>query len=162
MAISSKGEVALLEGQQAKQRRMLRQDANVFSVAISPDEQMVATGANDNIVRLFSAKSGELKAQWKGHGRGEIFLPSAIYSLAFSPDGKRVASGGHDGRVIVWDVETGKTLLKAEIRSQPIVQSVVFSPDSKLVAGGFTGAGDNHGVCVWKVPSMPESDPGSE
>lgn len=158
LAISSGGEVALLEGEQAKKRHMLRQDANVFSVAISPDEQMVATGGNDNIVRLFNAKSGELEAQWKGHGEGEIFLPSAIYSLAFSPDGKRVASGGHDGRVIVWDVKTGNALLKAEIRSLPIVHSVVFSPDSKLVAGGFTGVGHKHGVAVWNVPSLTASD----
>lgn len=76
LAISSKGNVALLEGQRAKQRRMLRQDANVFSVAISPDEQMVATGANDNIVRLFNAKSEELKAQ-PGKLRHDCCLRSA-------------------------------------------------------------------------------------
>lgn len=158
LAVSSDGDVALFEGQRARQRRILRHDANVFSVAISPDEQLVATGANDNIVRLFDSRSGELKAQWKGHGRGEIFLPSAVYALAFSPDGKRVASGGHDGRVIVWDVKTGKALLKAEISSQPIVHSVVFSPDSQLVAGGFTGVGHKEGMFVWRVPSMPSSD----
>lgn len=155
LAITSDGDVALLEGQRAKQRTILHQDAKVFSVAISPDEKMVATGGNDNIVRLFNAKSGKVEAQWKGHGRGEIFLPSAVYSLVFSPDGKKVASGGHDGRVIVWDVNSGKALLRAEIRSQPIVRSVAFSPDSKLVAGGFEGAGNNHGVVVWKVPPIP-------
>ncbi len=74
LAVSSDGDVALFEGKRAKQRQVLRQDATVFSVAISPDEQLVATGARDNIVRLFNAMSGKLMAQWKGHGRGDILF----------------------------------------------------------------------------------------
>lgn len=147
--------VAVWDLELNQQRCLLQHDdsVKVFSVAISPDGRFVATGASDNVVRLLSTVNGEPVAQLKGHGKGTIFLTSAVYSLAFARNGKYLASGGHDGRVIVWDVESGKAVIEAQVTGQPIVWSVAFSPDSKLVAGGFVGASAKNGLSVWKLPS---------
>lgn len=145
--------VAVWDLELNQQRCLLQHDDSVFSVAISPDGRFVATGASDNVVRVFSTVKGETVARLKGHGEGTIFLTSAVYSLAFSRNGRYLASGGHDGRVIVWDVESGKTVIEAQVTGQPIVWSVTFSPDSRLVAGGFVAAGAKHGLSVWKLPS---------
>ena len=117
-----------------------------------------ATGSFDNKVRIYDAESGRQLKVLKGHGKGPIFLGSAVFSVAFSPDGRWLASGGHDGQVIVWEVESGKTVLKANIKSQPIVWSVAFSQNSKLVAGGFEGVGPVRGVGVWQVEPKSSSE----
>ena len=147
--------VAVWDLELNQQRCLLQHDdsVKVCSVAISPDGRFVATGASDNVVRLLSTVKGETVARLKGHGKGTIFLTSAVYSLAFARNGKYLASGGHDGRVIVWDVESGKAVIEAQVTGQPIVWSVAFSPDSRLVAGGFVGASAKNGLSVWKLPS---------
>ena len=157
LAISKLTDVSCWDLEARKQLQVLKHDSTVFSVAVSPDGRLVATGAAGNLIRIFNMETGKWVATLKGHKRGVIFLTSAVYSLAFSPNGKFLASGGHDGRVIVWDVESGKARLTVQVPSQPIVWSVTFSPDSKLVAGGYVEVGAKHGVGVWRIP--PERKP---
>ncbi|MFK7820383.1 MAG: WD40 repeat domain-containing protein [Planctomycetaceae bacterium] len=155
-----KNAVAVWDVELKEQRHLLRHDASVFSLAISPNGRFVATGASDNVVRLFNMVNGEIVARVKGHGKGKIFLTSAVYSLAFAPNGKYMASGGHDGRVIVWDIDSAKVIFRSKIASDPIVWSVAFSPDSQLVAGGSEAAGAKQSLCVWELP--PPAEPRQE
>jgi hypothetical protein len=59
---------------------------------------MMASGSNDNSVKLWSLPDGKLLATLTGH-------KSSILKLAISPDGKMMASGDRDGVVILWDIE---------------------------------------------------------
>ncbi len=151
VATNNDREVQLWDAKGMTVHRTLQHNDQVFSVAVSPDERWVATGASDNIVRLFDAKTGKLAATMKGHKEGQIFLPSAVWSLAFSPDGRRLVSGGHDGRVIVWDTSTKLASYKMRIPDSPIIVSVTFSTDSELVACSFEGAGPKRGIRIWKL-----------
>ena len=141
-----------------QKRAVIQQKSVVASHSLSPGDRFLATGSFDNKVRIYDAESGRQLKVLKGHGKGPIFLGSAVFSVAFSPDGRWLASGGHDGQVIVWEVESGKTVLKANIKSQPIVWSVAFSQNSKLVAGGFEGVGPVRGVGVWQVEPKSSSE----
>ena len=154
LVASSGNRVRVWDIVEQKELSVFAHPAGVFSVTISPDERLVATGADDNIVRLFESDTGELIAELEGHGQGTIFLRSAVYSIAFSPNGKWLASGGHDGRVIVWDIDREQAVLKTQIVGPPIVHSVTFSPNSKLIVGGFENAGAKLGIRVWQVPTM--------
>jgi len=59
----------------------------------------------------------------------------SIRGLAFSADGKRVASGGEDRLVRLWDVASGKELLRlAGHRDE--VTSVAFSRDGRRLLSG--------------------------
>src|SRR5439155_11009451 len=79
----------------------------VFSVAFSPDGKRIASGSQDNMVKVWDAQTGKELLTLKGH-------TGYVNSVAFSPDGKRIASGSgilESGEVEVWDEQTGQETL---------------------------------------------------
>ena len=55
--------------------------------------------------------------------------------MAFSPDGKRIATASTDKTLAVWNVATGKEMLRLKGHAGPVF-SVVFSPDGKRIVSG--------------------------
>ncbi|PQE19017.1 hypothetical protein CJF31_00011382 [Rutstroemia sp. NJR-2017a BVV2] len=114
----------------------------VNSVAFSPDGKQVASGSDDETVRLWDTATGQqILPTLEGH-------TDSVHSVAFSPDGKQVASGSEDRTVVLWDTATGQHILYDETlqhwdttTGQQIlptleghtasVHSVAFSPNSK-------------------------------
>lgn len=64
--------------------------ASVNSVAFSPDSKTLVSGAHDNTVRLWDARTGSLLRTFD--------VKADVYDVAFSPDGKMF--GGMVGRTI--------------------------------------------------------------
>jgi len=75
----------------------------VFGAAVSPDGKLIVSGGNDNVLKVWDARSGAELTTLRGHERG-------VGPVCFSPDGKKIASGGMDNTVRVWDAETGDEL----------------------------------------------------
>lgn len=69
-------------------------DYVVWSLAWSPDGNLLAGGCSDNKVRLWNA-DGKLVATLSGH-------TEEIWSVTWSPDGKTLASGSGDNTVRLW------------------------------------------------------------
>jgi WD40 repeat protein len=74
---------------------------SVNSVAFSPDGKYLASGSDDNTVKLWSLESQKDVNMLQGHS-------SEVYSVAFSPDGKYLASGSKDKTVKLWSIESKK------------------------------------------------------
>jgi eukaryotic-like serine/threonine-protein kinase len=118
-----------------------RQPGAIYSVAVSPDGEMLATAGTDKVVRLWNAKTLTPKLVLDGPA-------GPINGLAFDPAGKRLASVGWDKTVRVWDVGSGQ-LLKSWHGHESDIGSVSYSPDgTRLATGGFDGA-----VKLWNAES---------
>ena len=75
-------------------------DMSVY--VFSPDGTLIASGGDDDVVRVWDVASGTLKYQLQHE--------SDVKSLSFSPDGNVLVSAGLDATVRFWDMENGESL----------------------------------------------------
>jgi len=102
--------------------------AAVLSVALSPDDKILASGSSDATVKLWDVVSGKELRTLTGHSSG-------VVSVTFSADGKALASGSQDRTIKLWDVASGQEL-KTLKGDSGFPSSVAFSPDGKTLASG--------------------------
>ena len=94
-------------------------------VAWAPNEQYIAAGGSDDIVRVYRYPEWEVVTTYQEH-------TDFIKALAWSPDGKYLASGSSDTQVRVWEPLSGQTQLIYKEHSSDIA-SISWSPDSSMV-----------------------------
>jgi WD40 repeat protein len=114
------------------------QDA-IYSIALSPNGKVLATGSYDQKIKLWDVAGGKELNTLNGHN-------GAVFGLAFRPDGRILASASADRTVKLWNVETGK---RTDTLSQPLKEqyTVTFSSDGKQL---YAGGADSR-IRVWQI-----------
>lgn len=103
------------------------QDAAAYSVAVSPDGSVLASGGENGSIWLWSLQTGKLLGDpLAGHEH-------AVGALAFSPDGQRLASGDDQGVLRFWDLPAQQALGAPVQGHSAAVASLAFSPDGQIV-----------------------------
>lgn len=121
----------------------------IWSVAISPDGQRLATGSWDHAVKLWDLQ--QLESQYFNHSPQHILLghQEKVQSVAFSPDGQTLASGDFGGGVKLWNVENGG--LVGTFKGHQAWVNVAFNPQNHtLITGSFDDT-----LKVW--PLLPQN-----
>ena len=82
--------------------------SSVRSVAFSHDSRQLASGSDDETVKIWDAGTGECVQTLAGHG-------GLVRSVAFSHDSRQLASGSVDETVKIWDAGTGECVQTLDI-----------------------------------------------
>jgi WD40 repeat protein len=96
------------------------------ALAFSLDGATLASGGEDNLVRLWSLTGEVPKERFALKGD-----PYPLYALAYAPDGKTLASGGTASVVRLWNVAgSGQPQTTGQLKGVPgLVYSLTFTPD---------------------------------
>jgi WD40 repeat protein len=135
------GEVALLDTASLEILRTFKvHDNGIVCMAFSPDSRWLATGSQDNTVRITDVAANPPAAVATLHGHSD-----AVLALCFSPDGSLLAACGKDGTLCLWDTRMGSLLGVFESDSL----DASFLPDGQTLISG-----DSKGVRFWDVRSL--------
>lgn len=117
-------------------------DEGIFSVALSPDQHLLAIGTGQSGLRsswhsadrlashiqLWDLTTGKKVAEMEGHG-------TFVNAMAFSPDGKTLLSGGIDPTLKIWRTSDGYLQTSIKLHKEGVT-AVAFSPDGTQFAFG--------------------------
>jgi WD40 repeat protein len=111
-------------------------EKEVFSVAVSPDDSLIAIGAAKLLVLYDRRTHSKL--------RNLDQVASSVFSVAFSPSGDQLVAGMKDGSVRLWDLSFGEPRAHAgeqsSFRHSKEVTSVAWSFDGTKVFSALRDA----------------------
>ncbi len=108
-------------------------------MAWSPDGRALASGSNDETVRIWSASRGRQRLKLEGHA-------DIVCSVAWSPDSQAIATGSRDRTVRIWGARRGTHRRTLEGHTD-CVRAVAWCPDMLSLAS----ASDDNTICIWRV-----------
>ena len=119
----------------------------VCSVAWNNNQKILASGSEDETIKLWEVDTGREILTIRGHS-------GYVNSVAFSPDGKILASGSDDKTIRIWEVQTGKLLciLGNWNRGEYFghsggVTAIAFHPNGQTLAS----ASKDKNVKIWQL-----------
>ena len=110
----------------------------VWTAAFSPDGVNVLTVGGAE-AKLWDRETGQLRMSFSPH--------AAVASADFSPNRKYIITGSWDNAAKIWEVESGKAVMKLEGQHKGKVNSACFSPVDGTVV---LTASDDGTAKMWK------------
>jgi WD40 repeat protein len=114
----------------------------VLAADISADQQLVALGGPNKLVKIYATKDGKLLHSIKKH-------TDWVTAIAFSPDGKLLASADRSGGLVVWESDKGKEYITLPGHKVAIT-GVAF------MMGVVASASEDGAIKLWDVKEGKE------
>ncbi|MDY6805984.1 MAG: WD40 repeat domain-containing protein [Cyanobacteriota bacterium] len=109
-------------------KTLLGHNSWIYTVAIAPDGETVASGSYDGSIKIWHLSAGGLIRTLDAHS-------DAIASLAISSDGETLVSGSWDDCIKIWNLPSATLTRTINLRADD-VKAVAIAPDGKTVAAG--------------------------
>lgn len=145
---NEEGDIKLWNINERKPKNILTEHTQrIWSLDFSPDGKLLASGSDDETVKVWEIATGKLIRDFKGSRAHTNWLRS----VSFYPEDNRnlLASGGEDKSVKIWDVNTGECL-KTLQGSANRVWAVAFSPQPNKEYSLIASGSDDQAVRLWK------------
>jgi WD40 repeat protein len=129
-----------------------RHGDGISASALSPDGKMLATASKRSVV-IWDVKTGERLRQFPCyHGPHHFATPG----ITFSPDGKRLGYAPCSEFACVWDLESGKEVLRLTKDWTGGSALCHFTPDGEEFAVGDGSLKKGRRVVFWDLKSAKE------
>lgn len=126
----------------------------LWTVDVSPNSRMLATGAADNTVRLWNIQTGENVKTWE--------FPTAVKRVEFSEDGRQLLAVtekrmGFLGTIVVYDIryeedmtdQTDEYSLRITCEESKATVAAWSFLDKYIIAGHEDGSVSQYDAKVW-------------
>lgn len=130
-------------------RRLLGHLSSVYCVLFDRSGHYIFTGADDLLVKIWSATDGRLLATLRGHS-------AEITDLAVSPDNGLLAAGSCDKGIRVWCLQT-LAPVAVLVGHTAMVTSLRFCPYPKGSRRFLVSTGNDGCVCFWDYSNETKS-----
>jgi WD40 repeat protein len=101
-----------VEDRWQQERQFAGHRGDVTSVAVSPDNNLVASAGQDKTIRIWNLADGSTRRVLTGHS-------DAVTSVAFLPSGRHAVSGSLDGTVRLWRILPAAATSGGEVPERP-------------------------------------------
>ena len=111
----------------------------VWSLAVSPDGEFIASGNDSGTIELFNRQTGDITKILGEH-------QNVIRALVFIPQTHQLISGDGDGNIKVWNRQNSDRESQLEGHSASI-WSLAISPDGKTLAS----CSEDESIRIWNL-----------
>ena len=112
---------------------------SVLAADLSADQQWIALGGPDRVLKIYRTKDGGLEHRIRKHTEW-------VTAVEFSPDSRYLVSGDRNGGLVLWEAETGQEMFNLAGHKGAIT-AITWRGDSEVVAS----ASEDGTVKWWKA-----------
>ena len=116
----------------------LRFDNAIYSLAISPNGRILASGDNQGIIKLWDLKSRKFIKHLKAHSQ-------IITDLVFTPDGQGLISSSEDKTIKIWDIVNSQQVATFKGHNYS-VKAIAIHPEGRILVSGA-----RDGIKLWDL-----------
>ncbi|XP_074454376.1 transducin beta-like protein 3 [Larus michahellis] len=133
-SLTSKAKAALISSPEILHAKVTERghDKDINSVAVSPNDKLIATGSQDRLAKLWSCSDCSLLGVFTGHKRG-------IWCVQFSPVDQILATSSADGTLKLWGLRDFSCLKTFEGHDASVLKIVFVSRGTQLLSSGSDG-----------------------